>query len=220
MLTKSGIGATVLASCFLVAGCATSRSEIKLSSPVAVPSSAAASSGKTVVIRSVKDERAFEAAPRDPSTPSLGFEGADQASADVKSRAIGRKRNGYGKAMGDILLQGDQTVAGVVRENLGAALEQAGYEVRSESAAGQSPLVIDVHIKQFWAWLQPGFWAIKLNANIATDLELSGAALQTTVSVHAEDSRQLGTDGAWMEIVAKALEAYRGQVVEKAAAFR
>jgi hypothetical protein len=42
--------------------------------------------------------------------------------AEVKARAIGRKRNTYGKALGDMVLEGGQTVEGVVREYLVIAL--------------------------------------------------------------------------------------------------
>lgn len=219
MLARNVVRFALLFVCAALAGCATSRSEIKLSSPVAPPSSSTASTGRTAVIVSVMDERVFEQAPPEPSTPSLGFEGADQASAEIKSRAIGRKRNGYGKALGDVLLQSGQTVEGVVRENLGVALEQAGYQVKGEDAAGPSPLLITVHIKQFWAWLQPGFWSITLNTNIVTDLDLSGTAAPTTINVHTEESRQIATEEAWMEIVAKALEDYRAQVVRTATTF-
>jgi uncharacterized lipoprotein YajG len=219
MLTANGVKAAIVIACAVLAGCATSRSEIRLSSPASAPASVVAPIGRTVVIRSVVDERIFAQAPRDPSTPSLGFGGADQATADTKGRAIGRKRNGFGKAMGDILLPSGQTVEGVVRENLTAALAQAGFQVKDASAAGPSPLVIDVHIKQFWAWLQPGFVAIKLNTNIATELDLAGAAAPIVISVHAEDSRQFGTEAAWMQIVDKALEDYRAQVVARSAAF-
>lgn len=203
----------------LLNGCATSRSEIKLSSPISTPSVAVASNGKTAVIRFVKDERVFEQAPKDASTPSLGFEGADQATAETKMRAIGRKRNGYGKALGDILLQSGQTVESVIRENLSAALVQAGYQVKNENTAGQSPLVIDVHIKQFWAWFQPGFWALTLKANIGTDLAISGAQSPISINTHSEFNRQVATESAWMDIVNKALEDYRAEVVAKAKSF-
>lgn len=204
--------------CVAAAGCATSRSEIKLTSPIAAASTVSGLSARTAVIRSVKDERIFEQAPKDPSTPSLGSGGAAQASAEIKARAIGRKRNSYGKALGDVLLESGQTVENVIRENLTAALQQAGYQVKSDVAeTGPSPLVIDVHIKQFWAWFQPGFWAITLNTNIATDLDI-GATSPTTVSVHAEDTHQLATEGAWMEIVQQALQEYRTQAIAKTSA--
>ena len=70
---------------------------------------------------------------------------------------------------------------------------------------------MDVRIKQFWAWLRPGFWAITLNAKIAADFDVSGATSPTTVSVLAEDSRQVVTDSAWMEIVDKALQEFRAK---------
>lgn len=219
MLIGNGIRIAFLFSCAALAGCATSRSEISIDSPVAMPSGAAVSSGRTVVIRSVKDERAFELAPDEPSTPSLGFGGSDQASAEIKSRAIGRKRNSFGKALGDILLQPGQTVEGLIRENLSAALAQAGYQVKSADAAGPSPMIMDVRIKKFWAWTQPGFWAITLAANIETDLDLSGTTSPATIDVHAEDKRAAATESAWTEIIIKALGEFRQQAAAKAGAF-
>ncbi len=198
-----------------LAGCATSRSEIKLASPAAAPTPAATATGRTVVIRSVKDERVFEQAPTVASIPSLGFEGALQASDAVKARAVARKRGGFGMAMGDVLLENGQTVVGLVRENLSTAFQQAGYRVADEGAAGSAPVVVDVHVKQFWAWFQPGFWAITLSANIETRLDISGAAAPTTVSVHVENSGLAATEGAWLEILDKALVAYRAQAASK-----
>jgi hypothetical protein len=205
--------------CAVLAGCATSRSEVQLTAPAAAPTAAAASKG-VAVIRSVKDERVFEQSPRDPSVPSLGFEGADKASADTKARAIARKRGGFGMALGDVLLQNGQTVEGVVRENLKVALQQAGYQVRNAVDAASPAVVIDVHVKQFWAWFTPGFWAITLAANISTDLDVAGTASPTAITVHVEDSRQLATESAWIEIVDKGLTDFRRRATEKAGAFR
>lgn len=203
----------VLLACAVLAGCATSRSEVRLKSP---PTTVAPSgSAKVVVIRSVTDERVFEEAPSEPSTPSLGFGGANKNGDTVKARAIGRKRNGFGKALGDVLLENGQTVTGVVRENLAAALQQAGYQVKDAAQADASAIVMDVHIKKFWAWFQPGMWVITLNSDVATDLSLSGAAMPTTVSVHVEDAHGAATENAWIEIVDKALEAYRKEVTAK-----
>lgn len=200
--------AAALVGCLLLTGCATSRSEIKLSTPAATEAVAPPSDGKRVVIRSISDDRVFEEKPKDPSTPSLGFGGAQAAPADVKARAIGRKRNTYGKALGDILLENGQTVEGVVRENLTLALQQAGYRVQGDDASGDA-LPIDVHIKQFWAWFQPGFWAITLHAKISTEISAGGASAPITIEIHAEDKRQMATDTAWMEIIDQALKDYR-----------
>lgn len=203
--------------CAILAGCATSRSEVKLSVPAANTTQAAASNGYVVVIRSVKDERVFEQEPSNPGTPSLGFEGASKAAAELKLRAIARKRNTFGKALGDVMLEGNQTVESVVRANLTASFEQAGYRVITGGTDDPSVLVVDVRIKKFWAWMQPGFWALTLNADIATDLVLSGSVVPTTVSVHVEDGRQIVTDGAWIEIIDAALTDYRTQAATKLA---
>ncbi|CAA9435183.1 MAG: hypothetical protein AVDCRST_MAG51-2885 [uncultured Ramlibacter sp.] len=212
------LSVALVAASLALGGCATSRSEVKIASPAAGPGETqAASNGRTVVIRSVKDERSFQQAPSNPSIPSLGFEGAGKASDEIKSRAIGRKRNAYGQALGDVLLQNGQTVEGLVRENLGTAFQRAGYRVVPEGSAGANPLIVDARIKQFWSWLQPGFWAMTLNANVETTLQLSGAANAVPVNVHVTESRQLATENVWVEIVEKALAQYRIETASKVA---
>ncbi|HJV95116.1 MAG TPA: flagellar biosynthesis protein [Albitalea sp.] len=215
MNTRSLYAVALLCAGTFLGGCATTRSELKLASPA--PVAQAPANGRSVVIRSIKDERIFEQAPQQASTPSLGFEGALKATDEVKARAVGRKRGGFGMALGDVLLQNGQTVVGLVRENLSAAFQQAGYRVVDEAAAGPSPLVLDVHIKQFWSWFQPGFWAITLNANIETTLVPVGTAAPATVSVHVENSGMAATEGAWLEILDKALVTYRTQAAAKLA---
>jgi uncharacterized lipoprotein YajG len=211
-------GVSTLLLCAALAGCATTRSEVKLGGPEPAPAAAAVTKARAVFIRAVTDERIFQQAPSDPSIPSLGFEGADKASAEIKARAIGRKRGGFGQAMGDVLLENGQTVTEVLKENLAAGLRDAGYRVANNTAdAGQSPIIMDVRIKQFWAWFRPGFWAITLSTNIMTSLEVQGMSAPTDVSVHAENSGMAATESAWIEIVNKALKEYRGQVVAKAA---
>jgi hypothetical protein len=217
MTIKLGSIAFALA-CLALGGCATSRSEIKLNSPPIASAPASGAVKGAVFIRSVTDKRVFEVAPSEPSTPSLGFEGAAQATAETKARAIGRKRNSYGKALGDVLLEDGQTVTGVVRDNIAAAFAQAGYRVETDPMAASVPMVLDVEIKKFWAWFQPGFWAITLTSEIEADVKLAGAAKVNTLTVRAEDKRQAATDSAWMEIVDQALADLRTQVATNALA--
>lgn len=211
MKIKSGTIALALV-CLALTGCATSRSEIKLNTPVVASTTSTTGSKGAVFIRTISDKRSFEQAPSDPSIPSLGFEGAAQASDALKGRAIGRKRNTYGKALGDVLLEDGQTVTSVVRENLVAAFTDAGYKVETDAMAASLPTVIDVEIRKFWSWFQPGFWAITLSADIQADLKLAGAAKPNTIDVHVEDKRQTATDGAWMVIMQQALNDFRRQV--------
>lgn len=203
----------------LLTGCATSRSELKLAAPpTAVVPTTAVTKG-VFYLRSVTDERIFEEKPSDPSHPSLGFGGAAAATADVKARAIGRKRNTFGQGLGDVLLENGQTVIGVVRDNLTAAFQAAGYRVVTvDPGADAKALTADVHVKTLWAWFQPGFWAIKLNTNVATELSFDGGRPPLTIDTHAEDSRRMATDSAWMAIIDKALADYRVKATAAATA--
>ena len=205
--------AVIAASGLLTGGCALTRSEVQLSALSAeVP---VASGGRVVVIRSVKDERIFEQAPRDPSTPSLGGDGANSASAEIKSRAIARKRNTYGQALGDVLLEPGKTVEGVVRENLAAAIRKSGFDVRDQGDAGSSPIIIDARIRKFWAWLTPGFWAVTLRANVETDLIISSENPALNVSVSADQATAVAGDSAWVDVIDKALQLYRDLAASK-----
>jgi len=219
MLHRRVFASTALLACAVLAGCATTRSELQLPTPSAAPAAAAPSTGKVAVIRTVKDERVFEDAPSDPSTPSLGFGGASQAPAAIKLRAIGRKRGGFGQAFGDVLMQEGQTVESVVRENLTTALRQAGIQVAAD-AAGAPPdaMLLDVRIKALWSWINPGFWAITANGRVATDVDVVGKPGATRIAVEHSESRQLMTEGAWLEVIGKTLEAYRAEAVKKFAA--
>lgn len=218
MIARKSASWLAVCVCASLAGCATTRSEIKLQGPtMSPPAATAVGDDHVVVIKSVTDERVFEQAPSDPSTPSLGFGGSDSATAQVKSQAIGRKRNSFGKALGDVLLQQGQTVTGVVRENLIAALLQSGYRVVPQVNAGADAVVLDVHVKQFWSWFQPGFWAITLHSDIATDLQVEGKDTPIKIQVHAEDKRQAATEKAWMEIMQQGLERYRAEVSKSVA---
>lgn len=204
----------LLAFTVLAAGCATSRSEVTLASPD--KGGYQVTKRTVVLVRSVKDERVFEEAPSDPKIPSLGHEGTSNASADIKARAFARKRNGFGKALGEVLLDKNQTVSSVVSDNVVAAFRQAGFRTTTDPReAGASPLVVDVHIKQLWAWVVPGFWSIGLYANITTDLNTTKSPSPVVVDVHKERGAMAVTDGSWVGILDEALKDYRAQVADK-----
>src|SRR4051812_33678497 len=105
---SSFISMRVLALCLVVgalAGCATGRDVI-------TPKFEAAENpaqGVPVRIVKVEDTRSFEIKPGTPSTPSLMDDNLNDGA--IRSRAIARKRNGYGMALGDILVPEGQTIA-------------------------------------------------------------------------------------------------------------
>ena len=202
------IGKSLLAAVavVVVTGCATSRSVVPVDVPVDRDSGA---QNGSIFIESVVDNRMFENAPRNPSTPSLGFEGASAASDEMKARAIGRKRNAYGKALGDVILPENQTVEELIRKYATAAFNDAGWQVVENASADQ---IVAIQIDELWAWFKPGFWAITLNSNVSTTLTFVQNEVKIPVSVHVEDTRQMATESAWKEIVEMALSEYRKKV--------
>lgn len=193
----------------VVVGCATSRSVVSIDQPAL--QDVEADTGGTIYLESVLDNRIFEDEPAEPSTPSLGKEGASAASDEIRARAIGRKRNGYRKALGDVLLPEGETVERLIRSYAAAAFSDAGWRVVDRSDAD---LVASIQINEFWAWLNPGFWSIALNSVVSTTLEISGNEEDIPVEVRVEDSRQMATEAAWIEIVEMALQEYRRKVRE------
>lgn len=196
----------------VLSGCAVTRSEVKIGAqPVetAVPDAARA----PIVIGSVVDARKFESAPKDPSIPSLGTEGGGD---DAKARAVGRKRNTYGMALGDVLLEPGNSVANVVRRQLTIALGQAGYRVVEAGAEKAAP-VVDVSIHQFWNWITPGFWAITVSTLVATDFTVQGRAAPVSIVVRNAEPSLAVTDGVWMEAIEKSLARWRAEVVARKA---
>ena len=81
-------------------GCATTRGVMDVQEEV----SANPETGIAVKFARVTDARRFEIDPRQADIPSLKNDEIDDPA--ITSRAIARKRNSYGKALGDILLPG------------------------------------------------------------------------------------------------------------------
>jgi hypothetical protein len=197
-------------------GCAISRSELRIDSPP--KTQALAASAPVIVIRTITDGRVFEIEPKSANIPSLGSDEAGKGATNdaVKARAIGRKRNGYGKALGDVLLDGGQTVAGVTRDSLAAAFADAGYAVKPDPAPGA--ITVDVRIRQMWAWTDPTFTVINTHMDMDIELVFSGRGGKHVITVRATEGRAVVGDDGWRDIIQKGLADFRKQATDKAKA--
>jgi uncharacterized lipoprotein YajG len=197
----------ILAAALLLGGCATSRSIIDVPLPAAAATASA--NGKEIKINSVTDKRVFEVSPSEPSTPSL--DPSEEQGDRIKARAIARKRNSYGRGLGDILLPEGKTVESLIENALRQAFAESGYKVlgSKEPAAADTP-VVDARIEKLWSWMNPGFIAITLSSEIATEIEIkTGAAIRKeAVAVKSSDSFQVATESNWLMMVQRALKAY------------
>ncbi|MCL7715090.1 hypothetical protein [Stenotrophomonas mori] len=181
-----------------LAACATNRSTLLLNVPSGGPYPPAE---KVAAITSITDSRTFETAPRDPSIPSLKQGGQYSLDAEGKLQAIARKRNGYGKALGDILLQSPQTILSITRELVTNGLREKGYRVlAADEAVPEEALKVAVDIRQFWAWMTPGFWAIDMEAKLETRIEFNGTGAHSAdVSAYGKKTAPTGKEGNWQQ---------------------
>ena len=195
---------------FTVSACAVSRSEVA----VPIQTAKQPEAGTVVVLTTPVDARKFEAAPQSPSIPSLKI--AEQINdPQITSRALGRKRNGYGMAMGDVLLNPPQTASTLVGDAVKAGLRDAGYRVldASDSAGANAPRV-NVRIEEFWTWITPGFGQIKLDnvTNLSLDSTLPNLSSGAKVNVHETKGYFAITESEWAPFIDSALAKVREQV--------
>ncbi|MPY69220.1 MAG: flagellar biosynthesis protein [Alphaproteobacteria bacterium] len=186
----------------LVTGCALDRSVIDVSNG-SIPPNPAGPAAVAVKIVEVKDQRPFHIDPPRPDMPSL-MNDEEIKNKAITGRAIGRKRNTYGAALGDVLLPEGRNVTQLTTEALTSALRQAGYRVLASGEPGYAdavPLTATVH--QFWAYFSPGFWQITLRydakVTLVGDWPLAGDRREITTTVQQQG--MAATEDAWASVV-------------------
>ena len=198
----------------LTTGCATNRSQIAITATSDV---AINTGGIPVKIVEVLDSRKFTVNPSNPAMESLGS-AEEIANPSVTARAIARKRNSFGQALGDVTLPEGRTVAGLVTEAARTALHEKGYRVVDEKSpehATALPLSLDV--RRFWAWVRPGFWSLemKFNADVAvTGAELVGQGAQTVLADSAMNV-QGAFESNWQELIQNGVTVLVAQIKTK-----
>jgi hypothetical protein len=184
-------------------GCATSRSTVMPT----VANVANPTEGTAIKIVTVLDQRTFEHKPSDPSIPSLASE-SDLANPAITTRAIGRKRGGYGMALGDVLLPEGKTVTSLVEDAVANAYRGAGFRVLSKDAAGYDTAVpVDVKIKKFWSWNTPGFWQMSIENRLEVVITAPQPGFENgaTVEGYAIDHLMAIFEEEWPKIATASL---------------
>lgn len=195
----------------MMSGCATSRGRISLKkTPI---QKIMASNNKSVYIDSVSDKRVFELKPSQPNIPSLKNGGIHNSK--IKSHAIARKRNGFGKAMGDILLKDGQTVDSVIKSNTEEALLEKGYKIiHDKNNITKQTIILDININQFWTWINIGFWALRISTEVGTNIHVKQTNNNEQKIIHftVSDTFQTGAGRNYIEVMQMALKKYRTEL--------
>jgi hypothetical protein len=155
---------------WICGGCVTGHRVIDLKVPAGTP---AAARGQVSIV-TVVDHRKFENSPAEPSTPSIDGD-VTKMTAEQLTSYIGRQRNMYGKAMGDVKLPDGQTVVLKAKALVTEGFARRGY---SPSPNGTP---VEVEITEFWTWFTPGFWYVGFDARVQCRVTIRGARPATLV---------------------------------------
>lgn len=153
------------------------------------------SAAGSVFIGPIADKRGFEQKPKDPSTPSVKGD-LSGVNAETRATLIGRQRNGYGKAMGDVALPVGVTVQDKMHALLKTGLESRGYTVVDDANADTR---VAVDINEFWAWFSPGFVSVSFESKLQSDLSFESAGGKKAISVsgYGLNKGQVASDANW-----------------------
>jgi uncharacterized lipoprotein YajG len=179
-------------SSIVLAGCTTGTRIITLNPP---EFSIEKSSSGEIYIASIEDKRVFEQKPRDPSTPSVKGD-LSSIPQDKLSTLIGRQRNSFGAAMGDLALPQGSTVQSEIRKLVTKGLESRGYSVVDDINASNK---ITIDIDKFWAWFTPGMFAVSFESNLQCKIDFKNATEEESFAVtgYGINKGQVASNANW-----------------------
>jgi hypothetical protein len=185
------LSASLLA--LFTSGCVVGRRTVSL--PVTGLGTTTVASKGTIYIGAITDNRMFENNPPEPSVPSIDGD-VNSISAGQKLSMIGRQRNGYGHAMGDIALPDGDSVTAVTHRLLEEGLKHRGYAISTDAMAPNSATV---SIDQFWAWFTPGMVSVSFEARVYCTITIKRADRADKVIIlgYGLNKGQMASDENW-----------------------
>lgn len=182
----------VLALVLTAGGCVTGTRTIQTTVP---ETTSAVDARGTVFLGDIADKRSFEENASQADVPSVRGK-LSETTPEQRAHLIGRQRNGFGKAMGDLELANNATVQQEIRRLLEAGFAARGYAV---SNTPNADVKVTTGINKFWAWFRPGFWKIGFDTDIACDITVDGANGSRRLNVvgNGLNNGQIASDANW-----------------------
>lgn len=197
----------------ILTGCATSRGELDLSGAMS-NKNVSSLTAKTVIIDKYTDNRVFATNADSPDKPT--YDPSKGLDDETKSKIIARKRNGFGKALGDIVLANGLTSEKLIKNIVSQAFVESGYRIVTEDPDGKA-VHVDIVVDKFWGWFRPGFWTISVYANTELTLEMKHDLKSEKIHVFDAKRRRsmAATGGLWQDVFYKNLYDVRKNIEEK-----
>jgi len=194
----------------LLSGCVVGRRTVDLNVPQLNPGPA---KDLTVNLADPVDQRVFQNKPSDPSTPSIDGD-VNTMSASEKATMIGRQRNGYGMAMGDVALPEGMTVSDKMKQLVRGVFEAKGYQVGDYAGADYD---VSVDIQEFWGWFTPGMFTVKFEARVMGEVTIEGPGDSATLLVtgYGLNNGQIASDANWQLAYQRAFEDFIGKLTQE-----
>lgn len=148
-------------------GCALGRDHVALAVPAAKTYPAVS---KAIIVDLPKDARDFQDSPRSADIPSVDGD-LTKTSREELVTLIGRKRNTYGKGLGDVALPTGETVETRTQALLVEAFKRRGYSTSSVTGTTRH---CTATIKEYWSWMRPGFWVMAIESRITLHVSVGG----------------------------------------------
>ncbi len=177
---------------FVLTGCVTGTRIIDIQPPEYTNDKSVTG---TIFIGAIEDKRKFEESPKNPSMPSVKGNLANTTQEKLSS-LVGRQRNGFGAAMGDVALLEGVSIQDKVRELLSVGLESRGYEVVDDANATTN---VSVDVNEFWAWFSPGFASISFESKLQCNIEFKDPEgnVSFDVSGYGLNKGQVASNANW-----------------------
>jgi len=200
MIIRTSITVAMVAGTLLLSGCVTGRRSI----PLPTPSGAAAATTKgNIAITQSTDLRKFENNPSSPSIPSVDGDVAKMPKEQLKTM-IGRQRNGFGKAMGDIELAAGDNVEMQAKKLVAEGLKRRGYTSNDSPAINNA----QVKVQEFWAWFTPGFATVTFESQIkvVVTLTVNGKKTELVIPGYGKNAGAAASNANWQLTYQRAFE--------------